>query len=261
MDEAVRIYNPKGSYLVASLPKAPVSIEEKRKPIYAKESRYETIKGIFAAQKREEKELSEKYPAFNVFYNWGTMILILILIFGFIQWGVRSSNERKVSSLVAVAMADYQAEQQALADAEADKKAEEAKKLAESKAVIEHNVCTKLALVYQGADKFVDKYGYSERDFKSLGRCIFNRTENPAYPDDIIKVIDQPDQWVGYYAQNITPMDKYYQMAVKHYREWKSETTKPISNDYLWAEYTSKGIFLKYKYDAGPYDPRWRAEA
>ncbi len=55
-------------------------------------------------------------------------------------------------------------------------------------------------------------------------------------------------------------MDKYYQMAVRHYREWKAETTKPVSNDYLWAEYTPKGIFLKYKFDAGPYDTRWRAE-
>lgn len=257
MDEAVRIYNPRGNVLVTSLPKVPVSVEKKIKPIYAKESRYETIKGIFAAQKREEKELSEKYPAFNVFYNWGTMILILILIFGFVQWGVRSSNERKVSSLVAVAMADYQAEQQAIADQEA-----EAKRLkAQSEAVVQQRIAEKLALVYQGADKFVDKYGYSERDFKTLGRCIFNRVENKAYSNDIFEVIDQQDQWVGYYGQAGSPMDKYYKMALKHVQEWRTETTKPCSNEYLWAEYTSRGIFLKDTYNAGPYDTRWRAEA
>lgn len=256
MDEAIRIYNPKGNILVASLPKAPVSVEKKIKSIYAKESRYETIKGIFAAQKKEEKELSEKYPAFNVFYNWGTMILILILIFGFIQWGVRSSNERKVNSLVAVAMADYQAEQQAIADQEA-----EAKRLeAQSEAVVQKKIAEKLALVYQGADKFVEKYGYSERDFKTLGRCIFNRVENKAYSNDIFEVIVQQDQWVGYYGQSGSPMDKYYKMALKHVQEWRTETTKPCSNDYLWAEYTPRGIFLKDTYNAGPYDTRWRAE-
>lgn len=256
MDEAVRIYNPRGNVLVASLPKAPVSVEKKIKPIYAKESRYETIRGIFAAQKKEEKELSEKYPAFNVFYNWGTMILILILMFGFIQWGVRSSNERKVSSLVAVAMADYQAEQQAIADQEA----EAARLEAQSEAVVQKKIAEKLALVYQGADKFVEKYGYSERDFKTLGRCIFNRVENKAYSNDIFEVIDQQDQWVGYYGQSGSPMDKYYKMALKHVQEWRTETTKPCSNEYLWAEYTPRGIFLKDTYNAGPYDTRWRAE-
>ena len=256
MDEAVRIYNPRGNVLVASLPKELVSVEKKIKPIYAKESRYETIKEIFAAQKKEEKELSEKYPAFNVFYNWGTMILILILIFGFIQWGVRSSNERKVSSLVAVAMADYQAEQQAIANQEA----EAARLEAQSEAVVQQRIAEKLALVYQGADKFVEKYGYSERDFKTLGRCIFNRVENKAYSNDIFEVIDQQDQWVGYYGQSGSPMDKYYKMALKHVQEWRTETTKPCSNDYLWAEYTPRGIFLKDTYNAGPYDTRWRAE-
>lgn len=254
MDEAITIYNPRSSYLA-------VAKQEKPKPRYEKESWKKTLKRVFDEQRKQEKELNEKYPMIIVFYRWFIVAVIIALFVSFIGWRLDIRTDRKAAALTATAMADYQAEQQALADAEADKKAEEAKKLAESEAVIEQNVCTKLALVYQGADKFVDKYGYGERDFKSLGRCIFNRTENPAYPDDIIEVIDQPDQWVGYYAQNITPMDKYYQMAVKHYREWKSETTKPISNDYLWAEYTSKGIFLKYKYDAGPYDPRWRAEA
>lgn len=261
MDEAIRIYNPKGSILVASFPKKPISVGENPKIKYRKESCLATLEGIFKDHKKKEKELREKYPLFNLFYNYLALIILAVLLVSGISCGVIARTENKVNTSVETALADYKAEQLALANEEADKKAEEERVLAQSEAVIEHKVCTKLALVYQGADKFVDKYGYSERDFKSLGRCIFNRTENPAYPDDIIEVIDQPDQWVGYYSQNVTPMDKYYQMAVKHYREWKAETTKPVSNDYLWAEYTSKGIFLKYKYEAGPYDTRWRADA
>ena len=250
MEEVIKIWNPKSNLLTAMRQK------EEPKPAVKKHSK-SILRDILDEQKRQEKELSAKYPAFNVFYNWGTLVLILILIFGFVQWGIRSSNEKKVSSLVATAMADYQAEQQAIADQEA----EAARLEAQSEAVVQQKIAEKLALVYQGADKFVDKYGYSERDFKTLGRCIFNRVESRSYSNDIFEVIDQTDQWVGYYQQNTTPMDKYYQMALKHVKEWRSETTKPCSNDYLWAEYTPRGIFLKDTYNAGPYDTRWRAEA
>lgn len=259
MDETLRIYNPGGSYLVAERPK--MLEETPRRPKYRKESWQETLNSVFQEHKKKEKELREKYPLFNLFYNWLAMSILAVLLVAAIVCGIADRTETRITNGIADGIADYQAEQQALADEEAARKAQEEKELAESEAVIERQVCTKLALVYQGADKFVEKYGYSERDFKTLGRCIFNRTENPAYPDDIIAVIDQADQWVGYYQQNIQPMNKYYEMAVRHYREWKAETTKPVSNDYLWAEYTSKGIFLKYKYEAGPYDTRWRAEA
>ena len=252
MDEVIRIYNPKQGILVGERPK---KVEEK-KPVEPKKP-----KGIMAqileAQNKEEKELSEKYPLFNLFYNWLAVVLVLALIVSAVVCGIQKSNERKVSTLVATAMADYEAEQRAIADQEA-----EARRLEEqSEAIVQKKIAEKLALVYQGADKFVDKYGYSERDFRTLGRCIFNRVENKAYANDIFEVIDQPDQWVGYYGQGTAPMDKYYQMALRHVKEWREETTKPCSNDYLWAEYTPRGIFLKDSYNAGPYDPRWRAES
>ena len=251
MDETIRVYNPKGSYLIAERPKKPVEV----KHVLRKPSKH-VLRDIFDEHKRKEKELKASYPIADLFYKYGFVIIMIVLVISSIVCSVQSNTERVAVAYAESAVADYQAEQQAIAD----QKELERKKAEQSEMVLEHNIVTKLALVYQGADKFVDKYGYSERDFKTLGRCIFNRVENPAYSDDIIEVIDQADQWVGYYGQNTSPMSKYYDMAQKHYREWKAETTKPISNDYLWAEYTSKGIFLKYKYDAGTYDPRWRAD-
>ena len=262
MDEVIRIYNPKPGILVGERPLrrevAPMeSQKEVKKSSLEKQTNLEILKEIFSVQKKEEKELSEKYPLFNLFYNWLAVILVLALVVSAIVCGIQKSNERKVSTLVATAMADYEAEQRAIADQEA-----EARRLEEqSEAIVQKKIAEKLALVYQGADKFVDKYGYSERDFKTLGRCIFNRVENKAYSNDIFEVIDQPDQWVGYYGQSTTPMDKYYQMALRYVKEWREETTKPCSNDYLWAEYTPRGIFLKDSYNAGPYDPRWRADS
>ena len=252
MDEVIKIWNPKPGILVGERPK---KIEEETKPVVTKKPK-STLAQVLEEQNKQEKELSEKYPLFNLFYNWLAVALIIALTIGFISWGVQVRNEKKVNTLVATAMADYQAEQKAIADQEA-----EAQRLeAQSEVVVQKKIAEKLALIYQGADKFVDKYGYSERDFKTLGRCIFNRVENKAYSGDIFEVIDQPDQWVGYYGQSAAPMDKYYQMALRHVKEWREETTKPCSNDYLWAEYTPKGIFLKDTYNAGPYDPRWRAD-
>ena len=253
MDESIRVYNPRGSYLIAERSKKQTEVKHVLRKSYKG-----TLREVLDEQKRREKDLKESYPIANLFYKYGFVFVVIVLIISSIVCGVRSNTEKVAVAYAEAAVADYQAEEQM----KADQIELERKKAEQSEAILEHNIVTKLARMYQCADKFVDKYGYSERDFKTLGRCVFNRVENPAYPDDIIEVIDQANQWVGYNSSmTFTPMTKYYEMAQRHYREWKAETTKPISNDYLWAEYTAKGIFLKYQYDAGTYDPRWRADA
>ena len=253
MDESIRIYSPGGNYLIAERPKKTMEVKHVLRKSYKS-----TLREILDEQKKKEKELRESYPIADLLYKHGFIAIMIVLLISSIVCGVQSNTKKVAVAYAESAVADYQAEQQAIAD----QRELERKKAEQSEAILEHQIVTKMARVYQCADKFVDKYGYSERDFKTLGRCMFNRVENPAYPDDIIEVIDQPNQWVGYESSmTFTPMTKYYEMAQRHYREFKAETTKPISNDYLWAEYTQKGIFLKYQYEAGPYDTRWRADA
>lgn len=267
MDEAVRIYNPRGNYLVAEIPKSnlrkervartSVSNTAKRKSIQesVKQTQYETLCEVLDEREAKEKVLVSKYGWVNLFINWLIVAMLVLLVFSTISWVNQIQNERKVASMFATAMADFEAEQQAIEDQKAEAlRAEQA-----LEATIERTLAEPLARLYQGAAKFKDKYGYSERDFKTLGRCVFNRVESPLYSDNLLEVVNQKDQWVGY-NPNAPIVNEYYQMALNHVREWRQETTKPCSNDYLWAELTPNGIFLKNDFHADGYAIRWRAD-
>ena len=253
MDEAIRIYRPRKDVLVASLPKRPVAVEEKKRSIYSKEPWYVTLKEIFDKQKKEEKELSEKYPLFNLFYNWLAVIMMIALVIGFISWGVQVRNNKKVASLVATAMADFQAEQQAAEDV----RQEEIAKAAASETTIMKNEANYIAKLLYGARHFEDKYGYSTDDFMTLAWCVLNRVDNKAFPNTVKEVVQQEKQWVGYSDSNeIT--DKFYKIAYSAVEEWHHNDVKPVTNDYAWAELISRGCYLKNDYEAGVYSIRWR---
>lgn len=266
MDEAVKIYNPRGNYLVAEIPKTNlrrervartvVSNTEKRKSIQdsLKQTCFETLCEVFEERAEKERLLVSKHGWVNLFINWLIVVMLVLLVIATISWVNQIQNERKVASMFATAMADFDAKQAAIAE----QAAEDQRKLEQSETFVEQKMATELARVYQGADKFTDKYGYSEVDFKTYGRCVFNRVESPLYPNDIFEVIEQANQWVGFNSSS-TPIDKYYKMALDHVHEWRHETTKPCSNDYLWAELTPNGIYLKNDFHADGYAIRWRA--
>lgn len=265
MDETVKVYNPTNSYIIVDnsklirrerIAKTSVNNAAKRKSIRdsIKQTRYETMCEVFNDHEKQEKVLVSKHGWVNLFYNWAIVVLLVLLIIAMISWANTIRNERKVASMFASAMADFDAKQAAIAE----QAAEDQRKLEQSEAFVEQKMATELALIYQGADKFTDKYGYSEADFKTYGRCVFNRVESPLYPNDIFEVIEQPNQWVGFNSSS-TPIDKYYKMALEHVHEWRNETTKPCSNDYLWAELTPNGIYLKNDFHADGYAIRWRA--
>ena len=156
--------------------------------------------------------------------------------------------------MAATALASYQAEEQA----RSDEIAHQQELYAQSEEAVTKKMAESLAKLFYGADRFKDKYHYSDADFKTLARCVFNRVESSQYSDDIYEVIDQKDQWVGYYSTNPV-LDEYFDLALTTIREWRSETVKPVSVDYLWAELTPNGIFLKNDFRADGYARRWRA--
>lgn len=253
MDETIRIYNPKANYLVASLPKRSYAVEEKPVPRYEKESWKKTIKRVFDEQRKQEKELNEKYPMIIVFYNWFVVAVIIALFISFIAWGIDIRTDRKAAALTATAMADYQAEQQAVEDA----RQAEIAAAAASETTIMKNEANFIAKMLYGARFFEDKYGYSTDDYMTLARCVFNRVDNPKFPNTVQEVVQQENQWVGYYDNNeIT--DKFYKIAYAAVEEWHHEAIRPVTSDYAWAELTSRGCYLKNDYEANGYAIRWR---
>ena len=82
-------------------------------------------------------------------------------------------------------MADYRAEQEAVEVA----RQEELKALAASEATIMKNEANFIAKMLYGARNFEDKYGYSTDDYMTLARCVFNRVDNPKFPNTVQEVV------------------------------------------------------------------------
>lgn len=215
---------------------------------------FATAKAVLDEYEEKEHLLQWRYPWFNVAYNYVIAMLLVGLFVSFGIWAIDVHIQRQSESMTATALASYQAEERA----KADEIAHQQELYAQSEEAVTQKMATALAKVFYGADKFREKYNYSDADFRTLARCVFNRCENPGYSDDFYEVINQKDQWVGYYDSNPV-LDEYYNLALTSIREWRSETVKPVSNDYLWSEYTPNGIFLKNDFHADGYARRWRA--
>lgn len=205
-----------------------------------------SLREVFNSQRSEEAVLTFRYPWFNVAYNWIIAALIVVLTVALISWSLDIRTERRAAALTATAMADYEAGQKAELEA-----------IAAAEDTIMQKESESLARIFYGISKFQDKYGYDDKDFFTLARCVFNRVENGHYSSDLAEVVNQKDQWVGYFENNPV-LAEYYDLAYKAVQEWHNETIKPISNDFVYAELTPNGIWLKNDFHADGYARRWR---
>ena len=275
-DEQVKVYEPKGSNHIhyesiedswkktmnngdskkeiRVQPKKMMPNPKPRHIEYKKEKPLETLKRTFEDFRRKEHMLMGKHPWVPIFYNWLIVVVIVALFISFGIWGMDIHIRHKAEALTASAMAEVQAEANAQEQARIQALAAEQA----SEEYIVKQMSTSLAKLYYGLKNFEEKYHYNETDFETYGRGVFNRVENKAYSNDLIEVINQKDQWVGYNESNPV-IDRYYNMAEKHIKAWRSETIKPISNDFVYAELTENGIYLKNDINANGYARRWRA--
>lgn len=214
---------------------------------------WKTIDEIFAERAKRESDIVKRFPLVNVVYNYLVAVSVIALVVALFWWGVDIHYQRQAEAQTQAVLASYQAEQKAVADA-----AEQERVLAaQSEEAVVNRMADALAKLFYGADKFKTKYGYSDADFYTLARCVFNRVENRAYSNDIFEVIGQDNQWVGYFSTNPV-LKEYKELALTSIREWRSESVKPVSNEYLWAELTPNGIYLKNDFHADGYAVRWR---
>ena len=287
MDEAVRIYQPSfhlnaGDYVGRHAryeesvePEEPEAHEEPVKPVtvveelkmnyepepeperkdpWKKLSYLETLMSVFKDREKKERRMMLKFPWFNLVYNWLITIGVIALFASFWWWGVQIRNNHKEQAIRESVYAEVQAQEQAKETARLEALALEQS----SEDYIVGQMADAMAKLFYGIRNFEEKYHYNETDFETYARCWFNRAENKAYSGDLIEVMTQKDQALGYYDSNPV-LNNYRKMAEKFIRAWRSESIKPVSNDYVYAELTPNGIYLKNEFNADGYARRWRA--
>ena len=254
MDENIRIYRASNELFQPTTLAKPEDVNGTGNSKWKSWFDGEILKDVLHEQAEKEKKLAQKYPWVEILRNWILAGFCVSVAVALVIWGLNIRTERRAAVLTATAMADYQAEQEAQ---EAARQAELAAIEASEAKQIEREA-TQIAKAFFGIRNFEEKYGYSELDFETYARCMFNRVDNSGGVNDLESVINRKDQWVGYSTSN-TVVDKYYKMAYKFVQAWHQEETKPCSTEFVYAELTNRGVFLKKDFEADAYSQRWRA--
>ena len=217
--------------------------------------RLDTLKGVFDDFQHEESILTWRFPWFNMLYNYVIALVMFLLIVSLTIWGLNVRTERKAEALTAEALAAWQSEQEAAAQAEA----EELAAIRSTQEYILDQESKVLAKLIYGIRNFVDKYGYSDADIETYMRCVTNRYEAGNGINNLEAVVSREGQFLGYSDSNPV-LDDYYRIAHSFLERWHSESTKPCDLSYQFAELTPSGIWLKADINADGYARRWRAE-
>ena len=100
-------------------------------------------------------------------------------------------------------------------------------------------------------------FGYGADDYRTLAQCIACRVANPAYPNTIVEVIEQPQQWVGY-AENNEVTQKDFKLAMQILSEIEAQEHPAISQDYVYASFEKDGVTLRDTWDINTRTHFWR---
>lgn len=263
MDESIRIYSPKQD-LIPNYASAEDSKNEKKPmprqtpPKLKWECRHDSLMEVLKERELLERKLHYKHPWIPIITNWVIAGLIVALFVSLIVWAIQIRNDHKEASIRQTAYAEFQAEQEQAAAAEAAAKAEAEAALKASEEYVTGEMTVALSKMYYGIKGFQDKYHYTDEDFETYGRCAYNRMLNPAYSNDFIDVVFQEAQFLSCSESN-PDVEPYHSMAKKHIQKWRSESVAPVSNDFVYAELTADGVYLKNDFNANGYSRRWRA--
>ena len=103
-------------------------------------------------------------------------------------------------------------------------------------------------------------YGVKDNDkddLRTLCWCVFNRVDNPAFPNTLEDVISQPQQWMRYDAENPV-LEDLYQIAREQLEAWRSDAHRPCSSDYVFMSWTPSDICLRDAWREGSGTHYWR---
>lgn len=265
MDESIRIYTPikKAQTKPAEQPARKPDTNSKWK------SRVDCMREVLEERQAKERALMEKYPAFNVFYNWLIAIAIVGLFISFGKWGLDIRTDRIAETFAATALADYQAEQEAVAQAEWQQK--EAERLSEQ--AVMGRMATEASKAIYGIRNFISKYGYSNDDIRTYVRCMcdradyFIKTQLSQEEQDTLTleqkemifaaIVKQEGQFLAYSEKN-PPLNEYYKPGFDEINTWLHEEAKPWDITYRFAELNEDGIWLVQNINSDGYARRVR---
>lgn len=214
----------------------------------------DTLREITAEKTEKERILRFRYPWFDVAYNW--LIVCMIIAFGIscIIWAVNIHTDKKAASVAATALAQYQEEERAKAEAQA---AELAAAQKSEEAALDRWANAGAKMLY-GIRNFNDKYNYSETDYETYLQCVWNRYLYGNELTDVETIISQKDQFLGYFDTNPV-LDDLYKISKEFFTEKLHETSLVCDPSYRFAELTPKGIYLVSEFGADGYARRYHA--
>lgn len=97
----------------------------------------------------------------------------------------------------------------------------------------------------------------STDDLRTLCWCIINRADNDSYPGTIAEVISQPHQWMGYAEENPV-LEDMYQIAYDELVTWRSNSHRPVSDEYVYMSWSPNEIVLRNEFDVSSQTRYWR---
>ena len=103
-------------------------------------------------------------------------------------------------------------------------------------------------------------YGVKDNDtddLKTYCWCVFNRVDNPAFPDTIEAVASQPQQWMRY-DEDSPVLENLYQLAREQIDAWHTGERRPVGFEYVFMNWTPSDIVLRDDFKAGPTTRYWR---
>ena len=216
------------------------------------ESRLATLKSVLRERAAQEDLLASRHPWAPFVINWFVAGLMVVFLVASLVWGLNIRTENKAREMAETALASFQAEQQAAADA----KELELEQARLSEEYVQKQEAQAVARAIYGIRNFVEKYGYSNADLETYVRCMLNRAD--ATGQSVIEVVSKKGQFLGYSDDNPL-VQEYYDLALRLVADWHAETVKPCDSSYQFAELTPEGVFLKTDINADGFSRRWRA--
>ena len=103
-------------------------------------------------------------------------------------------------------------------------------------------------------------YGVKDNDNDDLRTycwCVFNRVDNNSYPNTLEDVIAQPNQWMRYDQTNPI-LEDLYEIAREELDKWHSDSHRPVSNEYVFMNWSANDICLRDRFSEGSGTHYWR---
>ena len=98
---------------------------------------------------------------------------------------------------------------------------------------------------------------HNDSHLRAVAWCIFNRVDNPAYPNSVQSVCQQAKQWMGYSDDNPV-IAKLYDIALTELKSWHNGVPRPMTADYVYMNWSSREIYLRNTFVEDRNTSYWR---